>query len=129
MVIIRLSRTGRKNVATYRVMVADSRKSRDGRFIEKIGQYNPVTKPALCQIDHARALYWLAKGAQPTDTVRSIFHRDGILKKWQLAKKGLDASTVTVEKKYEKAKKHPKRRKSKDAKKAEAAPAPAAAAS
>lgn len=105
MVVIRLTRTGRKKVANYRVVVADSRKRRDGRIIEKIGDYNPMTSPASFQIDHERALYWLKNGAQVSDTVRSLFHRDGIKKKLELSKKGLDAVTIEIECKPEKQRK------------------------
>ena len=77
MVKIRLRRMGAKKAPYYRVVVADSRNARDGRFIEEIGTYNPLTDPATGQIDMERAHYWIANGAQPTDTVR------GLLKKAQ----------------------------------------------
>lgn len=105
MVTIRLTRTGRKKVAKYRVVVADSRKRRDGRFIERLGDYNPMTQPATFNINHERALYWLGQGAQMSDTVHTLFHRDGVIKKLQLAKKNLDASGIQVERKQEKKKK------------------------
>ena len=77
MVKIRLRRMGAKKAPFYRVVVADSRSPRDGRFIEEIGTYDPLTDPATIQIDMERANYWIANGAQPTDTVR------GLLKKAQ----------------------------------------------
>ncbi|MCR4614424.1 MAG: 30S ribosomal protein S16, partial [Bacteroidaceae bacterium] len=69
---IRLQRHGRKNYAFYSIVAADSRAPRDGRFIEKIGTYNPNTNPATIDLKFDRALYWVEVGAQPTDTVRSI---------------------------------------------------------
>ena len=103
MVVIRLSRTGRKRVAMYRIVVMDSRVRRDSRCIEKLGEYNPTTQPATFRVDHERALYWLNKGAQMSDTVHSLFHRDGVVKKFQLSKKGLDATNIEIERKDEKA--------------------------
>lgn len=105
MVVIRLTRKGRKKVANYRVVVADSRKRRDGRIVESLGYYNPMPNPALFEINHDRALYWLQQGARMSDTVKSLFHRDGLIKKNQLAKKGLDAGTIKIERKAEKKKK------------------------
>ena len=74
---IRLRRTGAKKAPSYRVVVADSRYPRDGRFIEEIGYYNPLTEPSTIKIDLEKAQNWIANGAQPTDTVR------GLLKKAQ----------------------------------------------
>lgn len=79
---IRLRRMGAKKAPFYRVVVADSRAPRDGRFIETIGNYDPTVKPAQIKMDEEKALEWLAKGAQPTDTVRDLFSTVGILKKW-----------------------------------------------
>jgi small subunit ribosomal protein S16 len=76
---IRLARKGRKKLAYYHIVVADSRSPRDGRYIEKIGIYNPVTDPATIEIDFNKALDWLQKGAQPTDTCRAILSYKGIL--------------------------------------------------
>ena len=72
MVKIRLKRQGAKKAPFYRVVVADSRSPRDGRNIEEIGTYDPMTKPATISIDLERAKYWIACGAQPTDTVRGL---------------------------------------------------------
>ncbi|KGN71368.1 30S ribosomal protein S16 [Porphyromonas sp. COT-239 OH1446] len=76
---IRLQRHGRKAYAFYKIVVADSRAPRDGKFIEKIGTYNPNTNPATVDLNFERALYWLNTGAQPTDTARSILSHEGVL--------------------------------------------------
>ncbi len=77
---IRLRRMGAKKAPFYRVVVADSRCPRDGRFIEEIGYYNPLTDPAEIKIDAEKAQEWLKKGAQPTDTVKSLLKKSDILK-------------------------------------------------
>ncbi|AUS09261.1 30S ribosomal protein S16 [Laceyella sacchari] len=77
---IRLRRMGAKKAPFYRVVVADSRAPRDGRSIDEIGYYNPLTQPATVKIDAEKAQKWLAEGAQPSDTVRNLFRREGILK-------------------------------------------------
>ena len=79
MVKIRLKRIGAKKAPAYRVVVADSRSPRDGRFIEQIGFYNPLTNPAEIKIDAEKAKAWLANGAQPTETVRSLLKKTEIL--------------------------------------------------
>jgi small subunit ribosomal protein S16 len=76
---IRLQRHGSKKRPFYFIVVADARAPRDGKFIQKIGTYNPVTEPAVIQIDRQKALEWLHKGAQPTDTVRKILSSKGVL--------------------------------------------------
>ncbi len=76
---IRLQRHGHKDYAFYPIVIADSRAPRDGRFIERIGSYNPNTNPATISLNFDRALYWLNVGAQPTDTVRNILSREGVL--------------------------------------------------
>ena len=76
---IRLQRHGRKNYAFYPIVIADSRAPRDGRFIERIGSYNPNTNPATVTLNFERALYWVNVGAQPTDTVRNILSNEGVL--------------------------------------------------
>ena len=76
---IRLQRHGRKNYAFYPIVIANSRAPRDGRFIERIGSYNPNTNPATITLNFERALYWVNVGAQPTDTVRSILSKEGVL--------------------------------------------------
>ena len=76
---IRLQRHGRKNYAFYPIVIADSRAPRDGKFIERIGSYNPNTNPATITLNFERALYWVTVGAQPTDTVRAILSNEGVL--------------------------------------------------
>ena len=77
---IRLRRMGAKKAPFYRVVVADSRYPRDGRFIEEIGTYNPLTEPADIKIDAEKAQKWLGNGAQPTDTVKVLLKKSGITK-------------------------------------------------
>ena len=79
MVKIRLRRMGAKKAPFYRVVVADSRSPRDGRCIEEIGTYNPLTNPAVVSIDAEKAQNWIKNGAQPTDTVRSLLKKAGVL--------------------------------------------------
>ena len=76
---IRLARRGRKKAATYDIVVADARAPRDGRFIEKLGTYNPNTNPATINYDGDRAFYWMMNGAQPTETVRAMLAYRGVL--------------------------------------------------
>ena len=78
---IRLKRIGAKKNPYYRVVVADSRSPRDGRFIEEIGTYDPTTEPATVKIDAEKAGTWLKNGAQPTETVKSLFVKSGIISK------------------------------------------------
>ncbi len=79
MVKIRLRRMGAKKAPFYRVVVADSRFPRDGRFIEELGTYNPLTNPSEIKIDTDRALEWIKKGAQPTDTVKALLKHVGAI--------------------------------------------------
>ncbi|NDW08969.1 30S ribosomal protein S16 [Dysgonomonas sp. 520] len=76
---IRLQRRGRKDYPYYQIVIADSRAPRDGKFIEKVGSYNPNTNPATIVLNFDRALYWMQVGAQPTDTVRNILSGEGVL--------------------------------------------------
>lgn len=85
---IRLKRMGAKKAPFYRVVVADSRSPRDGRFIDSIGTYNPLTTPAEINIDKEAAKKWISEGAQPTDTVKNLFSKAGIMKEIHEAKKG-----------------------------------------
>lgn len=84
---IRLRRTGAKKQPHYRLVVADSRFPRDGRFIEEIGYYNPNTDPAEVKIDEEKALKWLSTGAQPSETAKSLMRKAGIMEKFQAGKK------------------------------------------
>jgi len=100
---IRLQRHGRKGYAFYQVVVADSRAPRDGKFIERIGSYNPNTNPATIDLNFDRALYWLQVGAQPTDTARMILSREGVCMKKHLlegVKKGA-FDEAAAEKKFQ----------------------------
>ena len=81
---IRLQRHGRKRYAFYPIVIADSRAPRDGKFIERIGSYNPNTNPATISLNFERALYWVSVGAQPTDTVRRLLSNEGVLLKKHL---------------------------------------------
>ena len=85
---MRLKRMGAKKAPFYRVVVADSRSPRDGKFIELIGTYNPLTTPAEIKINEELALEWLAKGAIPTDTVKNILSKAGIMTKYHDSKQG-----------------------------------------
>lgn len=85
---IRLMRRGAKKRPFYRVVVADERAPRDGRFIENIGTYDSTKQPAVVDIDAQKALEWMQKGAQPTDTVRSLFSQAGIMKQFSEMKSG-----------------------------------------
>ncbi|MEH7122883.1 30S ribosomal protein S16 [Bacillus sp. JJ1503] len=85
---IRLKRMGAKKSPFYRIVVADSRSPRDGRFIETVGTYNPVTEPAIVDINEELALKWLQTGAKPSDTVRNLFSKQGIMEKFHNAKNG-----------------------------------------
>ncbi|MBR4888684.1 MAG: 30S ribosomal protein S16 [Clostridia bacterium] len=79
MVKIRLRRMGAKKAPFYRIVVADSRYPRDGRFIEEIGYYNPMEEPSVVKVDPEKAQKWIAAGAQPTDTVKALFKKHGVL--------------------------------------------------
>lgn len=79
MVKIRLHRMGAKKAPFYRIVVADSRYPRDGRFIEEIGTYDPMTEPASVKVDGEKVKQWIANGAQPTDTVKSLLKKNGVI--------------------------------------------------
>jgi small subunit ribosomal protein S16 len=85
---------GKKKMPFYRVVVADIKSPRDGRFIESIGTYDPHKEPAKIDIEEEKALYWLSKGATPSDTVRSLLSKIGVMKKFD---EGPDVSTDTAE--------------------------------
>ncbi len=94
---IRLTRRGRRNRPYYRVVVADSHKARDGRFIEILGYYQPVEEPPVIEIDEERALEWLQRGASVSTTVRSLFRKKGILKRFHEIRYGKKAHAVASE--------------------------------
>ena len=85
---IRLKRMGAKKAPFYRIVVADSRSPRDGRFIEKLGYYNPLKSPAEIVVDEEITLKWLNNGAIPTDTVRNLLSKTGVMKKFHDSKQG-----------------------------------------
>ena len=93
---IRLQRKGKKGLPVYHVVIADGRAPRDGKFIERIGIYNPVSKPAEIDINFERALYWLQAGAEPTDTVNALLSFKGVLYKHHLLK-GVKKGAMTEE--------------------------------
>ncbi|WP_298591119.1 30S ribosomal protein S16 [uncultured Selenomonas sp.] len=84
---IRLTRMGAKKNPFYRIVVADSRSPRDGRFIEILGNYDSTKEPAVIHVDEDKAIDWMSKGAQPTDTVRSLFSKKGIMAKFDEKKR------------------------------------------
>lgn len=83
---IRMQRVGAKKTPFYRLVVADSRRASSGRIIEQIGTYNPLVEPAVIKIDEEKALDWMTKGAQPSDTVRNLFSNEGIMTKFHESK-------------------------------------------
>ena len=94
---LRLTRMGRKKQPFYRIIAVDSREKRDGKFLENIGFYNPVKDPFELEIKIDRALYWLGVGAQPSDTVRSLFRRKGVNLRHHLARQGKSEEEIEVE--------------------------------
>jgi small subunit ribosomal protein S16 len=97
LVKLRLRRAGRKKMPIYKIVAADSRSRRDGRFIESVGQYDPNFHPAKVDLNEGRALYWLKNGAQPTLTVRNLLSGKGLMLKYHLMKKGADERTIAAE--------------------------------
>ena len=93
---IRLQRQGRRKAPYYHIVIADVRAPRDGKFIEKIGSYNPMTVPATIELDREKAYDWLNKGAQPTDTARAILRFKGVLYRKHLMR-GVKKGALTVE--------------------------------
>ena len=83
---LRLKRMGAKQKPFYRIVAADSRTKRDGKFLENVGTYNPIKNPAEIKVDEEKALYWLNEGAIPTETVRNILSKQGIMKKFAESK-------------------------------------------
>lgn len=97
MVKLRLRRMGRKKAPIYKIVAADSRSRRDGRFIEAVGQYDPNVHPAKLDISEERAMYWLKSGALPTVTVKNLLSHKGLMLKLHLSKKGADEAKIAVE--------------------------------
>ena len=96
MVKIRLRRVGKKKQPIYKVVVADSRSARNAKYIDLLGQYNPLVHPIVIALNEEKLFKWLKRGAQPTDTVRSLLQRCGLWLKWGLLKKGTDAAAIVT---------------------------------
>lgn len=94
---LRLRRMGKKKQPMYKVVAADSRSPRDGKFLEAVGSYNPLTNPHTVELLEDRIFYWLNVGAQPTDTVRSLLRQKGILMKRELERRGLGEDKIKEE--------------------------------
>ncbi len=102
MVKLRLRRTGKKKHPIYKIVAADIRSPRDGRFIESVGQYNPNVNPISLSVKEERVFHWLRKGAQPTDTVRTLLQRKGLWLRWSLIRRGVDeAKMQTIVEKWQ----------------------------
>jgi len=97
LVKLRLRRVGRKKLSVYKIVAADSRAPRDGRFIESVGTYNPNMNPAQIDVSEDRVLHWLKSGAQPTYTVKNLLTRKGLMLKMNLIKRGLDQDKIDEE--------------------------------
>lgn len=97
MVKLRLKRIGKRHYPVYKIVAADSRFPRDGRFIEAVGTYNPNLDPMQVTLVEGRVKYWLGVGAQPTDTVRSLLKSEGLILKMYLEKKGAEAGSIDTE--------------------------------
>ena len=96
MVVLRLRRIGAKKRPFFRLVAADSRRPTDGRFLETLGTYNPKAKPAVVDLNEERIGYWLAVGAQPSDTVKALFKHTGLTQKLSFKKAGKDVSGVVL---------------------------------
>ncbi len=133
MVKLRLKRMGKKDFPVYKIVAADARSPRDGKFIDAVGLYDPKTNPMTINLKEDRVLYWLKNGAQPTATVRSLLRRKGVTLRFHLMKKGLSSEDIQkkmdewsslnanrAEKEIERKKRSAERKKAKKA--AEAAP-------
>ena len=136
MVKLRLWRGGKKKQPIYRIVAADSRNARNGKYLDAIGQYNPGVHPAVTSVKEDRLFLWLKRGAQPSDTVRSLLQRKGLWLRWGLMKKGADEAAIATalerwqsgqEEKARREAEKKERRKLARKKKAQAEGAPAAA--
>ena len=88
---------GKKKQPFYRIVAIDSRAARDGEYLENLGTYNPRSEPAAVLLKPERALFWLGRGAQPSDTVRNILSRQGVLLQWHMQKRGYDEARMQAE--------------------------------
>ena len=95
-VTIRLRRMGAKKRPMYRFVAIDSRRAREGRFVDMLGHYNPIVRPATISIDEEKVFHWLKEGATPSETVHTLFSQIGINEKWELLKQGKDATGVEI---------------------------------
>lgn len=93
---IRLRRMGAKKRPIYRLVAIDSRKARDGRFVEQLGHYDPLVRPASVRVDEEKVYDWLRKGAEPSDTVNALFTQIGLNEKWDALKNGKDVSGMEI---------------------------------
>jgi small subunit ribosomal protein S16 len=112
-VVIRLSRQGHRHRPFYRISVADQRKAATGKFLEHIGYYDPANVPPIVKVDEPSAIKWLKVGAQPSDTVRSLFHHQGIMEKFAKIKQGkatVESASKAISWKPKKAKVHKKKK-------------------
>lgn len=129
-VVIRLSRQGHRHRPFYRISVADQRKAATGKFLQHIGYYDPAANPPVLKVDEPSAIKWMKVGAQPSDTVRSLFHHQGIMEKFAKIKQGkatVESASKAISWKAKKPKLH-KKKKEELAKEAAKAPAAAPAA-
>jgi len=94
LVKLRLKRMGKKHIPLYKIVAADARSPRDGRFIESVGHYNPHTDPMLITFKEDRVLYWLNNGAKPTETVKSLLRKEGVMMKFRLSKSKVSAEKI-----------------------------------
>ena len=122
---IRLRRMGAKKRPFYRIVAADSRRARDGRFLENVGTYNPITKPAEITVAEDKLTKWLDEGAIPSDTVKSLLTQIGFIEKYEKVKKGEDVSEIVLKKHITERKKKTRKAKKATVKAEAAAEAPA----
>jgi small subunit ribosomal protein S16 len=94
---LRFRRVGRKKVPIYKLVAADSRAARNGKFIEAFGLYNPMAQPMEFEVKEPRLFYWLERGALPSDTVRTLLSRKGLWLRWSLMRRGIDEATISAE--------------------------------
>jgi small subunit ribosomal protein S16 len=126
-VVIRLARQGRKHAAFYRITVADSRRAATGKFLAQIGWFNPHAAEAKVHVDEPNAIKWMQNGAQPTESVRSLFHKLGIMEKYAEVRRGKKPENVVTVARPETKRKPKVHKKAKEAAAKAAAAAPAAA--
>ena len=124
---IRLRRMGKKKRPFYRIVAADSRRSRDGRFLEVLGTYNPIVQPAVLSVKEERLSYWLNNGAEPSDTVGTLLTQIGFTEKYHKAQAGVDVTEIALKATIKERKKKTRKAKKAIAARAQAVEAEAAA--